>query len=409
MAKDVEVIVVGAGPAGAAITLELAKRKFRVLCIEREFEVGYPNKSTAATPLETFEVFELPEKLGFGGICGFRMFGPSTSYTGETDQVIGRVLRFREVKQYLFREAIRLGAQTMLGTEVTGAIREGEKVVGVSYRGHEGKGEVRANVVVDCTGPAATLAVELGLWKKRPQELGVALEYFLEGAKPDAGNMGFFLDFYIGNTVAPGGYAWIFGTAKDQVKAGICKLHPPFTAPNEKSQRDYFYDLWRTNSQIQGAFPFEIHRCAHYVTGGVWDCARDGFLAIGDAVNKVNPIFGEGVRPSFWSARFGADAIEEARKTGDFTKKRLSLFDTLWEKKWGTYLRFSKIFFQLLYTTHDKTLDDLVRALQKLDVEVWLRLYLGTATREDYMAFFSVAPQVLDRTVISAFLKSVVG
>ena len=34
--KDFEVIVVGAGPAGAMITKELAKRKISVVCIEKE-------------------------------------------------------------------------------------------------------------------------------------------------------------------------------------------------------------------------------------------------------------------------------------------------------------------------------------------------------------------------------------
>lgn len=77
MNRDLEVIVCGAGPAGAAITFELAKRKFRVLCIEKELEVGYPNKSAPATPISTFFDFDLPDALGFEDVHGVRIFGPS--------------------------------------------------------------------------------------------------------------------------------------------------------------------------------------------------------------------------------------------------------------------------------------------------------------------------------------------
>ena len=401
---DYDVIVAGAGPAGAMVTRELAEREFNVLCIEREFEIGYPNKSTAATPLETFEQFDIPRKVAFDDITGWRIFAPSTSYTSELRRPMGRLLMFREMRQYLIRKAIRLGADVQLGTAVTKPILKDGTISGVSVSGPDGEKNVTATVVVDATGPDSALATKLGIWKKRPDILGTALEYFLEGATPYF-DKGLSLDFYVGNHVAPGGYGWIFGTQRDQVKAGMCKLNPGLTVPGELSQKGYLDRLWKADGQIKDAQPFEIHKCAHYITGGVWDCTRDNFVAIGDSVNKVNPIFGEGNRPAFYSARFAAEAIEQARKKDDYSKKSLSLFDTLWEKRWGTYIRFSKILFDIFYSSDDRQLDKFVGGMTKLDGETWLKLYLGEASPAEYRAFFRVMPQIATPHAIATFLK----
>lgn len=266
---DFEVIVVGAGPAGAMLTKELAERNFAVACIEREREIGYTNKSTAATPLDTFETFDIPRNLGFDDLGGFRFQGPTELCIKEFGGTIGRVLMFREVKQYLVKEAIRAGATVVLGATVIDIQKESGRISGIKYRGITGEDVLTTDVVVDASGPEAVLATKLGLWEKRPEQLGVAFEYFLENAKPDRGAYGFYLDFFMGSRYAPGGYAWIFATKDHQVKAGICKLNPNFKISNEKSQVEYLHELWHENPQIKGAQPFEIHECAHYITGGV--------------------------------------------------------------------------------------------------------------------------------------------
>ena len=58
-----DVIVIGAGPAGGSAARELAKRGKKVLLIERSQEIGEPNYSTAGTPMETVTHFELPKAV----------------------------------------------------------------------------------------------------------------------------------------------------------------------------------------------------------------------------------------------------------------------------------------------------------------------------------------------------------
>ena len=336
---DFEVVVVGAGPAGAMLTKELAKRKFSVLCIEKEIEAGHPNKSTAGTPIDTFETFEIPKELSYEDITGLRIFGPNESYVQEFHEPYGRLFKFRELKQHLVKEAITYGAHTMVGTEVTEILKANGKPVGVSYKGFEGVGSVRANVIVDATGPEALLTAKLGLIPTSPAQLkddtqsleyfskpgvGGAFEYFMGNAKPDKGERGFYLDLFLGSELAPGGYSWIFPTSDHEVKAGVCKMDPTFSVPNEKSQKDYFQKLWDENHQIKDAQPFEVHLCPyrHWVIGGLKSATLDNFISIGDAATKFQPVFGEGVRAAFYSAHYAADAIEKARKQNKWLRCR---------------------------------------------------------------------------------------
>lgn len=422
--KDFEVIVVGAGPAGAMITKELAKRKISVACIEREIEAGYPSKSTAGTPLDTFEVFDIPENLGYEGVSGLRVFGPSQSYVHESPTVFGRLFQFRELKQHLIKEAIRLGAAVMLGTTVTDILQEDGKIVGISYEGFEGKGTIRANVIVDATGPEAIFAAKLGLMPKHelhenPRSLdyftkpgvGGGFEYFMENVKPDKGQNGFFLDLFLGTEYTPGGYSWIFPTSDHEAKAGACKMNPDFTVQNEKSQKEYFQKLWNENPQLKDAQPFEVHMCPyrHWIIGGLKTATLDNFIAIGDAATKFQPVFGEGVRASFYSAHFAADAIEEATKKKDYSQKVLGLYDKLWDEKWGRNWELSTMAYKILYSSTDAELDTLIKALPKLNFESLWNLYLGKGSIKDKIAVGAQLTGVLNTNTLSMLIKALKG
>lgn len=406
---DYEVVVVGAGPAGSMMTKELAERGISVLCIEKEVEIGYTNKSTAATPMDTFQTFNLPREVAFEDLMGARVFGPSESCVIELDEPVGRVLKFRELKQYLIREAIKMGAHTMLGTKVEDVLLKNGSISGVKYDGPDGKGEVTANVVVDASGPSGPLAVKLGLWEQRKEDLGVAFEYFMENVQPvqAKNNNGYYMDFYMGSGWAPGGYGWIFPTGATEAKAGICKLWPPQKVKNELTQRQYFEKIRAHDPQLKDAQPFELHECAHYITDPIEKSVLDNFMAIGDAINKVHPIFGEGIRASFYSARFAAETIEKARKRNDFSASQLAMYDDLWKKRWGKHWKFARHAQKQLYGISDESLDILIRSLGQADPRILLKLYVGTASTTDRLKLAAKMPSMIDKKMLGKIVRRI--
>lgn len=64
--EEFDVIIAGAGPAGGQCARELSARGRKVLIIEKSPGIGRPDFSTAGTPRETFEDFNLPLDLGAG-------------------------------------------------------------------------------------------------------------------------------------------------------------------------------------------------------------------------------------------------------------------------------------------------------------------------------------------------------
>lgn len=61
--QNLDVIIIGAGPAGGSAARELSKRGKKVLLIERSQAIGQPSHSTAGTPKETIDDFELPNSV----------------------------------------------------------------------------------------------------------------------------------------------------------------------------------------------------------------------------------------------------------------------------------------------------------------------------------------------------------
>lgn len=123
-------------------------------------------------------------------------------------------------------------------------------------------------------------------------------------------------------------------------------------------------------------------------------------------MSKVHPIWGEGVRASFYSARFAAEAIEEARKKRDYSRKTLGLYDALWHKKWGTNWRLSRIGYETLYNADDAQIDEFVKILRKIDGELLSRLYLGKVSKLDYLALVKILPSFMNPAIIRAVLSN---
>ena len=174
MTVDAEVVVVGAGPAGAAAALAVAKAGRSVVLLERGPFAGSKNM--------------------FGGVIYGRVLDAlvpnwwedapiqrwvtrrATMVLTETQALTvdfrtqrwaappynGATAYRPDFDQWLAQKAVDAGAQLVCSTTATGLIREGSRVVGV--RTDRPDGDLRAEVVVACDGVNSFLAKEAGLF-----------------------------------------------------------------------------------------------------------------------------------------------------------------------------------------------------------------------------------------------------
>jgi digeranylgeranylglycerophospholipid reductase len=372
MPETFDAVVAGAGPAGAQCARDLAARDYDVLVLETESEAEFPsqsNKSTAGTFPSMMAAFGIPDDVVMQFTDSVVLESKGEHYRQEQS---GAVMDFAAFKQFLVRDGREQGAEYRFDARVAGPITEGDEVVGVKYNGSK---EVRADVVVDATGPAATLARPLGVSDLDRERQAIGVEYEFEGVALDHGDYADLHDtmmLRLDHDIAPGGYAWIFHTGADTAKVGLCYIQNEFHTERAREGMtiDDYLEYWLdTDPRFADAerFAGRQHRgSAHIQPPG--NLYTDGLLTVGDTVPTVDPVWGEGIRKGMRSGRAAAVAIDSAL-TGkpDTSAGGLSFYETLWHEEVAPKADIRLLLAELLYFAPDERFDTLLADLVRTD------------------------------------------
>jgi len=137
MSDRFDVVIAGAGPAGAQCARDLAARNYDVLVLETEPEDEFPrqsNKSTAGTFPSMMASFGIPDDVVMHYTDKVVLESPNEHYV--RDQA-GAVLEFADFKRFLVRDGREQGAEYRFGSRVSAPIMDGGEIVGVRYDGSE--------------------------------------------------------------------------------------------------------------------------------------------------------------------------------------------------------------------------------------------------------------------------------
>ncbi len=209
---DADVIIAGAGPAGAIAACVLASSGVSVLVIEKalfpRYKVcggGLTHKIISEIPLDLGPVIEAPVfSIRFS--CGFKEIFTRNSAT----PMMYCTMRDR-LDKFILDEAVQKGAVVRFEEQVTGVTQD---AAGVKVE--TSKGTYHARLLIGAEGASGTVSRAIGLRDHIMQ--GLAWEAEL---KPPPG----FLEKF-GSTVFldwgtfPGGYGWIF-PKKDHISVGV--------------------------------------------------------------------------------------------------------------------------------------------------------------------------------------------
>ena len=339
-----DVIIVGAGPAGSWLARELARSERRVLLIERSAVAGEPNFSSAVSPCPTAERFDLPRQAIAATWNIGKLYGPKSGVAWHFERPAGVVFDFRRLKGLLIGQAREHGAEVLLGTTVKG-VRYGRKVSSVVTSAGETHD---ARIVVDASGAAAVLAVQLGLRREIVTTASVGIEQICRTG-PLTAERQRTVEFYFGSAYVPHGYAWVFPMGCDTVKIGLCVYQARKYQPLRLG--GLLAEFIAGMPWLAGCEIIEKHSGIGYLQGGIRQHVSGNVLAIGDAADQINPLAGEGIRHALESARFARGVIQQALAADE--SLALQAYNTLWKRyvglRWRTcawiahsvYARFS--------------------------------------------------------------------
>lgn len=331
---SVDVLVVGGGPGGAAAAITAARRGLDVLLIEKRQEIGTPVRCAEAIGCDQVtSMIALDPRWVNAEIDAFRIVGPSGGSvrvppTSPT-VVVDRKIFDRE----LVHEAVRAGATVRAKTRATGLIMEAGAVRGVKMVSLGQEAEVRAKVVIGADGPESLVGRWAGLNPTlRLSEYYSGVQYLLAGIPLDDPRE---CQYHVGNTLAPGGYGWVFPKGPDRANVGLV-ITSTFE-PAGRSAQDYL-DAF-VERLFPGASVLSFHVGGIPVGGTVRELVGDGVLLVGDAAHQAEPITGGGINLAMFAGEMAATVAADAIAAGDWSGRGLDAYPRRWQKEHGRGLK----------------------------------------------------------------------
>ena len=383
MDDSFDVAIAGAGPAGAQCARDLAARGYDVVVLETEPESEFPrasNKSTGGTFPSMMSSFGIPDDVVMNFTDTVVLESPNDHFVQEQP---GGVLEFADFKQFLVDDGEALGAEYWFDARVSKPIVEGEQVVGMRYNGDR---EVYADVVVDATGPAAPLARDLDVVDLRRDRQAIGIEWEFENVQTDYPGYADVTDammLRLDHDLAPGGYSWIFHTGEDTAKVGLCYIQNEYHTRYAKDGMgiDDYLEYWlETDPRLEDATRLEgkQHRgSAHIQPPG--SMSTGGFMAIGDTVPTLDPLWGEGIHKCMKSGRAAAVTADQCLTPNepDTSAEAMALYDKLWHRDVAPDMDSRLLMTQLLYLAPNERYDRLMADLRRLDRDTLAKANAG--------------------------------
>lgn len=378
MRTEADVIVVGAGPGGAAAARYLAAEGFDVIALEKS---RFPREKVCGDGLTPRAVRELqlldlptPREDGWIPNWGLRMVGGGHRlefpwHQLETFPDYGLTLRRSSFDHKLAEHARAAGADVREGWFVTGAVRDERtgRVIGVTAKETDQKGRkigdevtYTAPVVLAADGVSARIALGLGIERMDNRPIGVAVRTYFETPRHDEEWMEGHLEIWdgeVGKSNLLPGYGWIFPLGDGTANVGLGTLSANGTPP--KLDHRGLMDRWVRHhtpgwnfdpdapvSRVQGAaIPMAFNRQPHYVPG---------LMLIGDSGGMVSPFNGEGIAYAMEAARTAADALVAWREapTGVAKEAALRGYAVAMKEQLGGYHSLGRVFAKLIANPH---------------------------------------------------------
>ncbi len=350
-----DVLVVGAGPSGAAAAYWLATRGRRVAVVERKH---FPRDKTCGDGLTPRAVRQLHD-IGLGDrLADFQRFdGLRSIGHGITLELawpehpdfppFGYVVRRAELDEMVAAQAVKAGATLWQGAEAVAPLIQGGLLAGAMVR-HKETGEtepVRAKYVVVADGANSRFGRALGTARDRSYPLGMAIRGYFTSEFHDEPWIESHLDIHDRDGQHLPGYGWIFPVGDGTVNVGVGLLST-FSGWKNINTSHLMEAFCETAPARWGISP-ETATCAptggRLPTGGsVTPRVGPNFVVAGDAAGFVNPFNGEGISIAYETGRLAADAVDLALATGDGLA--LQTYTERLDEVYGLYFKVARLF-----------------------------------------------------------------
>lgn len=323
--RKVDVLVVGAGPAGcvAAWQARLHGKELDVLLIERDRAIGAPVRCAEGVGSKGLREFMDPDGAPWVArrITKVAFLAPDDTEVKVGGDDIGYVLDRTRFEPALADEARRAGAEVLIRTEALGMTRHngGWRVRLAGPRGEE---DVAARVVIGADGVEGMVGRWAGLDTRVPsRDMESCAQYIVSNITFDPDTI--YLHFAA--AWAPGGYAWIFPRNEDAANVGVGMIALKSDGRNAREYLDAYIARYFPRSAVTGLTVGGV-----IVATTVKRSVTDGVMIAGDAAHHINPLSGGGIVNAMKAGRLAGRQAAAAIREGDTSAARLQRYHDEW-------------------------------------------------------------------------------
>jgi geranylgeranyl reductase family protein len=343
-----EVVVVGAGPAGAAVSILLARQGHRVVLLDRAHfprdkacaEYLSPACSALLADLGVLEPIQAahPQRLQGMRIIDYQGRACVGHFVHHGQAMHGLALPRYVLDHLLVQQAGAAGVEIRTGYGVRQPLRCGRRICGVAGR-HRGKADtLQAQLVIAADGRHSVLGRRLGVIRHVRWLQHIALVTHYTGVEPmhPWGEMFLLPRGYIGlSPVAQNVMNVSLVLQKQALRRARCKpeglLAAALQAHPELQQR--FAQATQVKPILATGPMAQRTRCP----------SQDGILFIGDAAGFFDPFTGQGIYLALKSADLAAAVAHHALSTGDTSAACLRQYYLAYHRMYDDKYRLSAL------------------------------------------------------------------
>jgi geranylgeranyl reductase family protein len=346
--KEYDVLIVGAGPAGAACALQLAQSNLSVCIVDK---ATFPRDKICGDAISidvASQLAKLPSQLSNSFLkydrkvssYGIRLYAPDRCYLDIPIAVEGQpgyVCQRLDFDNLMVEQVKSIPNVKFVESCSIESLENNSD--GVTLQSNHGA--IRASIVVGADGAHSVIGKLLGVRPDRNHHSAGLRIYYENVSFPSTGNL---IELHFFRELLPG-YLWIFPLPGNRANVGLGMLSSMVSA-KKLNIKKILEDLIQGDPELQERFknaaPLENVKGYGLPLGSKKrSLSGDRLLLAGDAASLIDPVTGEGIANAIRSGRVAGDHIIRCFLANDFSAAFNRKYDKEIYRRMGGELRLS--------------------------------------------------------------------